>query len=84
MTPNRWRQIEQLYHSVLKREPGLRAAFLDEACAGDHQLRREVGSVRGVKVDPRFDRLRDEARFQKLVQRMGFALPSRQDTVHGI
>jgi hypothetical protein len=80
MTPNRWRQIEQLYHSVLKREPGLRAAFLDEACAGDDQLRREVGS----QLPQLFDRLRDEARFQKLVRRMGLALPSRQDTVHGI
>jgi hypothetical protein len=40
--------------------------------------------LRGVKVDPRFDRLREEARFQKLVQRMGLARPSRQDTVHGI
>jgi tetratricopeptide (TPR) repeat protein len=39
--------------------------------------------LRGVKVDPRFDRLREEARFQKLVQRMGLVRPSRQDTVHG-
>ena len=39
--------------------------------------------LRGVNVDPRFDRLREEARFQKLVRRMGLALPSRQDTVHG-
>lgn len=45
MTPDRWQQIEQLYHSVLRREPTQRAAFLDEACEGDDQLRREVGSL---------------------------------------
>jgi serine/threonine protein kinase/tetratricopeptide (TPR) repeat protein len=45
MTPDRWRQIEQLYQSVLRREPAQRDAFLDEACAGDHQLRREIGSL---------------------------------------
>src|SRR5579864_5314349 len=45
MNPDRWRQIEQLYHSVLRQETAQRAAFLDEACAGDHELRREVGSL---------------------------------------
>ena len=45
MTPDRWRQIEQLYHSVLRQEPAQRAAFLDEACAEDHELWREVGSL---------------------------------------
>jgi hypothetical protein len=79
MTPNRWWQIEQLCHSALKREPAQRAAFLGEACAGEDQLRREVGS----QLPQLFDRLREEARFQKLVRRMELALPSRQDTVHG-
>jgi eukaryotic-like serine/threonine-protein kinase len=45
MTPDRWRQVEQLYHSALQREPAHRAAFLDEACAGDDDLQREVGSL---------------------------------------
>jgi serine/threonine protein kinase len=47
MTPDRWRQVEQLYHSVLEREPGQRGAFLDEACLGDEELRREVESLLG-------------------------------------
>jgi hypothetical protein len=42
MTPERWRQIEQIYHSTLEREESQRVAFLKEACAGDEVLRREV------------------------------------------
>ena len=45
MTPERWQQVEQLYHSALEREPSRRAAFLEEACAGDEALRREVESL---------------------------------------
>jgi eukaryotic-like serine/threonine-protein kinase len=45
MTPDRWQQIEQLYHSALEREEGQRAAYLTEACAGDDALRREVESL---------------------------------------
>src|SRR5688572_502483 len=42
MDPDRWRQIERLYHEAQARPPGTRAAFLGEACAGDAALRREV------------------------------------------
>lgn len=42
MKPERWQQIENLYHSAREREAGQRAAFLDHACAGDAELRREV------------------------------------------
>ncbi len=45
MTPERWRQIEQIYHSTLEREESQRASFLKEACAGDEELRREVESL---------------------------------------
>ncbi len=47
MTPERLQQIENLYHSALGREPGERASYLDEACAGDQDLRHEVGSLLG-------------------------------------
>jgi eukaryotic-like serine/threonine-protein kinase len=43
--PERWRKIEELYHSALGREPGKRADFLKQACAGDEALRREVQSL---------------------------------------
>src|SRR5262245_53283788 len=45
MTPERWRQVEQIYNAALEREDNQRAAFLDEACAGDDSLRREVESL---------------------------------------
>ncbi len=45
MTPERWKQIEQLYHAALKLEPGQQSAFLQEACTGDEDLRREVESL---------------------------------------
>src|SRR5215475_512141 len=45
MNPDRWRQIGQLYHTALELEPAAHAAFLDKACDGDDELRREVESL---------------------------------------
>jgi hypothetical protein len=43
--PERWRKIEQLYHSALEQEASGRAAFIEQACAGDEVLREEVESL---------------------------------------
>jgi serine/threonine protein kinase/TolB-like protein/Tfp pilus assembly protein PilF len=45
MEAERWRQVEQLYHSVLAVEESRRSAFLEDSCAGDEALRREVQSL---------------------------------------
>src|SRR5437867_5877651 len=45
MKPERWQEIERLYYAALEREPDERAAFLESACAGDENLRREVASL---------------------------------------
>lgn len=45
MNPERWREIERLYHAALEVEGGGRAAFLERACGGDNDLRREVESL---------------------------------------
>ena len=45
MSPERWKQVQELIHATLKHEPPRRAAFLEEACAGDNELRREVESL---------------------------------------
>ena len=45
MTPERWQQIDQLFHSALERAPQERALFITEACAGDEALKREVESL---------------------------------------
>jgi serine/threonine protein kinase/Tfp pilus assembly protein PilF len=42
MKPERWQQLDELFHSALERAPRERAAFLDEACAGDESLRRQL------------------------------------------
>jgi eukaryotic-like serine/threonine-protein kinase len=52
MTPDRWRKIEDLYHSALEREESERIAFLNEACAGDEALRREVESLLACEGEP--------------------------------
>lgn len=45
MTPERWKRVDQLYHSARERERGRRGQFLAEACAGDLDLLREVESL---------------------------------------
>src|SRR5262249_21085412 len=47
MTPERWKQVDQLLQEALEREPAERAAFLDRACGDDGELRREVESLLG-------------------------------------
>jgi hypothetical protein len=38
-------QRDRILAAALDREPARRAAFLDEACAGDEELRKEVESL---------------------------------------
>jgi eukaryotic-like serine/threonine-protein kinase len=45
MKPDRWQHIDELFHAVAERAPHEREAFLDEACAGNDSLRREVESL---------------------------------------
>jgi serine/threonine protein kinase len=41
----RWRQINEIFHAALERDRPARAAYLDQATAGDLDLRREVESL---------------------------------------
>src|SRR5215510_7409048 len=45
MTPERFQQIERLVSLAQERQPHERARFLDEACAGDEQLRERVEAL---------------------------------------
>jgi len=45
MTPERWKQIDQIFHDALQRQPGDRAAFIAESCGGEECLRQEVESL---------------------------------------
>ena len=42
MNPEPRRNTEELYRSALRQAPELRQAFLNEACGGDPELRRQV------------------------------------------
>ena len=41
MNPERWHQVEQIYNSVLERNPEERNAFLENACAGGNRQERK-------------------------------------------
>src|ERR1700739_148230 len=45
MNPERWKRVEELYHSALALEESRRKTFLSDSCAGDEALRREVDSL---------------------------------------
>lgn len=45
MTPERWAQIEELFHRAAERELPRRAVLLDEACANDSELRQHVEAL---------------------------------------
>src|SRR5262245_56026766 len=53
MTPERWADIERLYHAARSRNAAECAAFLADACRGDTDLRREVESL--LAQEPRAD-----------------------------
>ena len=45
MTPERWQQVTEIFSRASELEAAALARYLDEACAGDVDLRREVESL---------------------------------------
>ncbi|HYW71381.1 MAG TPA: protein kinase, partial [Pyrinomonadaceae bacterium] len=45
MTPDRWRQIQDIFHAALDQPPAVRDSFLDQRCAGDQELRNSVAQL---------------------------------------
>jgi len=43
MKHEHWRRAEEMFHAALEHSPETRQAFLDKACGGDAELRRQVG-----------------------------------------
>jgi eukaryotic-like serine/threonine-protein kinase len=62
MSPERWIQIKQVFYDALEREPGDRSSFLDGACRGDDEMRREVESLLNAHELP--DSLIDKPAFE--------------------
>jgi serine/threonine protein kinase/Flp pilus assembly protein TadD len=51
MTPERWEQVGKLYQTALALPPSEREIFLDDACAADTAMRREVESLLAAEGD---------------------------------
>src|SRR2546422_6866920 len=45
MKPERWKQVDELLEAALECPATERASFLDRACSGDEELRRELESL---------------------------------------
>jgi serine/threonine protein kinase/tetratricopeptide (TPR) repeat protein len=45
MSPERWRDIEELFQTAVELPPDERARFLDEKCGADDDLKREVAKL---------------------------------------
>src|ERR1041385_6884647 len=42
MTPERWRQVEEIFQAALDLSPGERTRYVSEVCAEDTELKRDV------------------------------------------
>ena len=54
MTPERWKQVSQIYEGARIRPAAGRAAYLAEACADDEALRRDVQALLDEPSSPPF------------------------------
>jgi serine/threonine protein kinase len=45
VNPERWQQVERIFHGALEREPHGRASFLDQACGTDSWLRDKLEAL---------------------------------------
>ena len=55
MTPERWRQVGELFKASVPIDPAGREPWLRAACDGDDDLRAEVGRL--LALDERADRV---------------------------
>jgi len=70
---NRWEQIEKICQSALELEESRRAAFLEQACAGDEELCREVESL--LQFDRRGDRFIEKPAMEMAAKMMAQEKP---------
>ena len=49
MKSDRWQKIDEIFHAALQQKPEDREAFIEDACGGDGELRREVRSLVSVE-----------------------------------
>jgi serine/threonine-protein kinase len=73
--PRNWPRVEGLYHAAMERPVAEREAFLDEACGGDEELRREVQSLLAVERDA--ERLMEEPAASAATQKLAVVRGTR-------
>ena len=52
MTPERWRQVTEVFHAARALDAPARAQYLDRACGGDRALRDEVDAMLARTLRP--------------------------------
>jgi serine/threonine-protein kinase len=84
MEPERWKRVEQVYHSALALEESRRGQFLDDSCAGDEALRREVASLlqRYSQADDFMETPALELMAREMAKEHNSPAGSREDTRH--
>src|SRR5690348_11512529 len=45
MTPERWRQVEEIFQAALDLSPDERDRYVSQVCAADNELKRDVESL---------------------------------------
>ena len=74
MTPERWAQIEELFHRAAESDPAARQELLDQACSSDSELRKEVEAL--LACDGRAA-AKMEAGVRSELQNIGFPLTGK-------
>ena len=74
LTPERWQQIESLYHEAQERPAPERAAWLAQACAGDEALRGEVEKL--LVADESASGFMDAPAWQAEARKLSAEIPS--------
>ncbi len=62
MTPERWQQVDEIFQAAIELKAEERSAFIENACADDEELRREVESL--ITADEQGLSFVDEPAFQ--------------------
>ena len=54
VNPERWQQLKQIFEAALEKSASERIDFLDQACRGDEEMRKEIDSLLNACADDGF------------------------------
>ncbi len=78
MTAERWKQMESLFQSALERDPLEQDAYLNRACSGDVELRREIDQLLAAHNESSFLRQGAASSALRAVEQCGELRPGEQ------